>query len=106
MDKLKLIEAILQGECNTVSRELPYSVGDKVFIRTVTHHLTGRVSKIVGKFLVLSDAAWIADDGRFMGAIRDGILGEVEPVFVPTCVNTDAIIDSYEWHHDLPREQK
>lgn len=86
--------------------ELPFSKGEIVFLRTVTHHLTGRISDIIGKFLVLEDAAWIADDGRFMQCIESGTLNEVEPVTCPVRLNTDCIVDAYPWRHPLPREQK
>jgi hypothetical protein len=85
---------------------LPFSVGEKVFIRTVTHHLTGRVSAICGNFIVLDTAAWIADDGRFMECIEQGKINEVEPVSCPVRVNTSSIIDVYEWRHELPTKQK
>lgn len=106
MDKLALIKALLESDCKSSSYELPFKIGDKVFLRTVTYHLTGRVKRIVGKFLILEDAAWIADDGRFMNAINEGKLNEIEPVNCEVTVNTDALIDSYEWSHDLPRGQK
>lgn len=107
MDKLKLIEAILQGTCGeTASPNLPFEIGEKVFIRTVTHYLTGKVKKIIGKFLILSDAAWIADTGRFMDAIEKGELKEIEPVTSDVKVNTDTIIDAYNWYFELPRKQK
>lgn len=90
----------------TQALELPWNIGDKIFVRTVTHYLTGRVKKIVGKFLVLSDAAWIADTGRFMEFIEKGNINEVEPVTCDVIVNTDTIVDAYAWMHDLPRRQK
>ena len=80
-------------------------VGNKVFIRTVTYHLTGKIEKIVGQFLLLSSAAWIADSGRFMGAIKDGVLNEVEPVG-DAFVNVNTIVDMFPWKHKLPTEQK
>lgn len=104
MDKLKLIEAILQGGCSDSG--IPFAVGECVFIRTVTHHLTGRITAINGAWLTLADAAWIADDGRFMAAIENGTLGEVEPVTCPVRVNMESAIDAYPWRHALPREQK
>ena len=104
MDKMKLIKMLLDEESPSFS--LPWKVGDKVFLRCVTHHQTGRVKRIHGKFLVLEEAAWIADDGRFMEAIETGKLSEVEPVTCEVVVNTDALIDAYEWRHPLPREQK
>lgn len=105
MDKLKLLRILLEDDA-PISGDLPWKIGDKVFVRTVTHYLTGRVKRICGKFLILQDAAWVADTGRFMQAIQDGVLNEVEPVTCDVTLNTDTIIDSYEWSHDLPRGQK
>jgi hypothetical protein len=85
---------------------LPFEVGEKYFIRTVTYFATGKVKKIVGKFLVLEDAAWVADTGRFSGAINEGVLNEVEPVEVEMYLNVDSITDAFQWKHPLPREQK
>jgi len=68
--------------------------------------MTGRVKKIVGKFLVLEDAAWIADSGRFRNAIMEGTLEEVEPTDVDMYVNVDSVIDAHPWKKDLPRDQK
>lgn len=88
------------------SKEVPFEVGECYYIRTVTHHQTGRVKKIVGDFLVLEDAAWIADSGRWKDAIESGNLNEVEPVECDVFVNMTSVIDAYEWSHRLPRQQK
>lgn len=86
--------------------EIPFKVGNAYFIRTVTYFATGRVKAIVGSFLVLEDAAWIADTGRFREAIMKGILNEVEPVEVDMFVNVSSITDAFPWNHKLPRDQK
>ena len=80
-------------------------IGKKFFIRTVTYHLIGQVKKQVGKFLQLSGASGIGDSGRFMQAIKEGKLDEVEPVG-DAFVNIDAITDFFPWRHKLPTEQK
>ena len=80
-------------------------VGGKYYFRTVPYHLTGEVKKIVGRFAYLKNAAWIADSGRFMGAIKDGTLSEVEPVG-DAFVNLDTVTDFFPWKHKLPNEQK
>lgn len=87
-------------------RPVPFEVGEKYFIRTVTYFATGKVKKITGDFLELEDAAWIADTGRFRQAIMDGVLNEVEPVEVPMFINMASITDAFVWKHKLPREQK
>ena len=92
-------------EIKESASELPFETGKSYFIRTVTYHLIGRVERIVGKFLVLKDASWIGDSGRFMNAIKEGKLNEVEPVG-DAFLNTDAIADAFPWVHELPKEQK
>ena len=85
-----------------------FEVNKKYFIRTVTHYLTGRLLEVGDKELVLVDAAWIADTGRFATALSTGELNEVEPFpdGAKVLVGRAAIIDATEWVHDLPRKQK
>ena len=79
-------------------------VGKKLFIRTVTYHWVGKVEKIIGKTIELSNASWIADSGRFMQAIKDGKLDEVEPVG-QWFVNLETAVDYGFWKHKLPTKQ-
>lgn len=107
--KQELLESLLQlllesKDKTSLAPSLPFKIGEKYYIRTVTHHQTGRVKEIVGKFLILEQAAWIADSGRFMNAILEGKLDEVEPV-KEAIVNTDTIIDAFLWEFDLPKKQ-
>jgi hypothetical protein len=53
----------------------------------------------------LENASWIADSGRFMQAIKEGKLSEVEPVG-DWFFNYDTMVDGGIWKHDLPKEQK
>jgi len=87
-----------------VNTELPFEIDSKWLIRTVTFAVTGRVKQVKGKFIVLEDAAWVADTGRFSKAIESGTLLEVEAVTVDVVVNTDSIVDAYIWKHRLPKE--
>lgn len=80
-------------------------IGQKFFFRTVTYFLTGEVKKIVGRFVYLKNAAVIFDTGRFMEAIKDGKLNEVEPVG-EAFVNMDSVTDFFPWKHKLPESQK
>lgn len=85
----------------------PWEVGKNYFIRTVTHHLTGRLVAVAEHELVLEDAAWIADDGRFAQAIEKGEFAEVEPF--PSgrrvIVGRAALIDATDVP-TLPRSRK
>lgn len=85
--------------------ETPFAIGEKYFIRTVTYHTVGRVKNIIGNFLILEDSSWIADSGRFMNAIKEGTLNEVEPTG-ETILNIETIVDAFQWRHDLPTSQK
>jgi len=69
-------------------------------------YYTGRVALVKASEVVLSDAAWIADTGRFADALARGTLSEVEPFIGPVSINRGAIVDVTEWKHALPRVQK
>jgi hypothetical protein len=98
----------LAGGKNTTERNpLDAYMGKAVFIRTVTHHYTGRVVELIGSNVVrLTEAAWIADDGLFSAALAEGKLNEVEPYQDDVLVFLNATIDVTEWKHKLPRERK
>ena len=84
----------------------PYHVGDNVFVRTVTYHYTGRIVAITPDEIVLADAAWIADSGRFSVALATGTLAEVEPYPAGVVISRGAIVDVSPWAHPLPRMAK
>lgn len=100
----KLLEKALQDD-SECSNELPFKVGEAYLIRTVTYHILGRVKSIKGNFLVMTEASWVADSGRFNEAIGKGILNEVEYVG-DAIVAMTAISDAYPWLHKLPKESK
>lgn len=82
-----------------------FELGKSYFIRTVTYHLVGKLTGIDGDFLLLEEASWVADSGRFMQALQKGALSEVEPVG-DAIVNQQSICDAFPWKHELPKEQK
>lgn len=80
-------------------------MGKKLFLRTVTYHILGKVEKIIGNILYLSAASWIADSGRFSNAVMSGELNEIEPLG-NWFVNLNTVTDFGIWKHKLPTEQK
>ena len=87
--------------------EGPWVVGQAYLIRTVTMIQTGRLVAVYDKELVLDDAAWVADTGRFYDALSKGTLNEIEPFpDGPVIVGRGAICDAAIWSHPLPRKQK
>lgn len=67
--------------------------------------MVGKVEKRINNFLELSTASWVADSGRFMNAIKEGALDEVEPVG-KAYLNLETVIDFFPWNHKLPKDQK
>jgi hypothetical protein len=108
--KITMQQALLSAASNTKSSEehiLWHKYADKnVFIRTVTHHYTGKLTHLSDGFVVLSNAAWIADDGRFNECLAKGTPNEVEPYPAEACVAIGAIVDICHWGHELPRTVK
>lgn len=94
----------LQGDEIKEIKSYDDMVGQKYFFRAVTYHLVGRVIKQVGKFFELENASWVADSGRFMNAIKEGTLTEVEPVG-KAYINIETVVDFFPWVHELPKEQ-
>ena len=94
----------LGEDCYKDITSLQDMVGEKFYFRTVTYHLTGRVKKVIGSILELENAAWIADSGRFMNAIKEGKLSEVEPVG-RAYINIQSVTDFFPWRHSLPEKQ-
>ena len=86
--------------------DLPFEVGEKYFIRTITMNHIGRVKKVTKKFLILEDSSWIADSGRWHDALKNGTLDEVEPFIKDVFVGIGAIVDATPWDHELPQKQK
>jgi hypothetical protein len=88
------------------SKSHSFEIGKAYLIRTVTMHYTGRVVVVTDSDVMLDDAAWIADTGRFSDSLSSGELSEVEPYPGRVAVCRGAIVDFSEWSHDLPRVQR
>jgi hypothetical protein len=83
-----------------------FETGKSYLIRTVTLYYTGRIKRITSKELVLEEAAWIPDTGRFNECLTDGKFNEVEPFQNDVIIPRDSIIDGTVWNHKLPRTVK
>ena len=85
----------------------PWQIGENYLIRTVTMTLTGQLSYVGEHELGLTDAAWIADTGRYANAVASGSFSEVEPYpdGKVVIVGRGAVIDAVTIDFDLPRTQ-
>jgi len=84
----------------------PFNIGEKVFIRTVTLYYTGEITAITGDWITLSNAAWIADTGRFHQFLTDGKCNEYEGFPEKVHVPMGSIIDLSPWRHPVFHGQK
>lgn len=84
----------------------PLRVGASVFVRCVTHYYTGRIVALTSTEIVLTDAAWIADTGRFGEALKTGQLNEIEPYADAVSIGRGSVVDVTLWRHALPRSAK
>ncbi|MUO84022.1 hypothetical protein [Agrobacterium vitis] len=83
-----------------------FEIGGNYLIRTVTMIDTGRVVAVNEQEIVLEDAAWIADTGRFATALKTGDFSEVEPFpSGQVIIGRGAIIDAVKIP-SLPSTQK
>lgn len=84
-------------ESKEFSADHPFVIGKKYLIRTVTMIQTGQLKEVKGNFLVLKDADWIADTGRFSEALNDqSKFNEVEPFKNDVIVSMGSIVDATE----------
>lgn len=100
----KLLELVLELIKNDKTKA-PFSVGEKLLVRTVSFFVSGEVVEAGKEWLTLKDAAWIADTGRFHLSVQTGDFDEVEPVDGPVRINLGAVEDVYVIPK-CPREAK
>jgi len=101
---LSLIRALLCD--NSAMAECPWTVGGKYLIRTVTHYWTGQLVAVGQQELILKNAAWIADTGRFHDCATKATFNEIEPVYGNVIIGRASVIDAIVWSHPLPQVQK
>ena len=85
----------------------PWELGKKYMIRTVTMHDHGTLVGVTDHELVLSQAAWIADSGRWYDFLTKKRPSEVEPFPQDRLViiGRGAIIDAVQLDEQF-KEQK
>lgn len=88
------------------ANEAPWQIGKNYLIRTVTMIDTGKLVAVTATELVLEDAAWIADTGRFSDALKSCSFGEVEPFpDGQLIIGRGAVIDAIQIN-STPRSKK
>ena len=109
IDEVKYVreDYIKQPQPEIISADVaPWQIGKNYLIRTVTMIDTGRLVAVTSTELVIEDAAWIADTGRFSDAIKSCIFGEVEPFpDGQLIIGRGAVIDAIQIDN-TPRSKK
>ena len=88
----------------------PYAVGKSYLIRTVTFTYVGKLKSVFKNELILENASWCADTGRFNECLKNGlessITSEIEPYSDDVIISRGAIVDATEYKHPLPTKAK
>lgn len=99
-DSVQTIKPVLEGDFQ------PFEIGAVYLIRTVTMIDVGRVVAASKQYIVMEDAAWIADTGRFSDALKKCQFNEIEPFpDGQVIINAGSIIDSVKVK-EVQRSQK
>lgn len=93
-------------ESTILDSSTPYEVGKSFLIRTVTLYYVGKLQKEFPAELVLSEASWIPDTGRYGECLKNGKFNEVEKIPDHVIIPKSGIIDLVPWAHNLPTESK
>ena len=84
----------------------PWEIGQNYLIRTVTMIDAGKLVAVTAQELVLEDASWIADTGRFADAVEKAEFSEVEPFpDGKVIIGRGSVIDAVKIKK-IPRSQK
>lgn len=105
----KQIASLLNMQPSMKAAESPYDqwIGKNIAIRGVTMIDVGRLVAIYPQELVIEDASWIPETGRWAQFLSDGDHKECEPY--PSgrvVIGRGAICEVAEWTNSLPRTQK
>ena len=97
MNKLDLITAILgvDGKEKSLSNEF-MEIGKVYAFRTVTMIYTGRIKDISANEVLIDEAAWIPDSGRWAAFVDKGEHNEAEPYTRPVILSRGAFLDVTE----------
>lgn len=96
-----------QKEKMSIKKEGVWQIGQNYVIRTVTMIDVGKLIQVTDNELILEDASWIADPGRWNDFLSNGKYDESEPFPDGTIIiNRNSIIDAVIWKHGIIRDVK
>ena len=106
----KKIKEMQAQKTKVVSKESGWEIGENYLIRTVTHIQVGQLEEINDKEIILCNASWVADTGRFhemqLKGLENDDDSEIEPFVNNIIINRSALIDATKYNHKLPKQAK
>tara|TARA_R100001480_G_scaffold18283_2_gene27758 strand:+ start:31454 stop:31813 length:360 start_codon:yes stop_codon:yes gene_type:complete len=110
LGQVKELNNMMNKNSNVKESNQPFKIGKAYLFRLVTHIDIGVVKDVGEKEIVLTNASWIADTGRYNECFKKGVdgLNEVEPYPLDqeVIIGRGALVDSTIWNHKLPTEAK
>jgi hypothetical protein len=104
MDKLKLIEAILESKCENSNKKEFWEIGKDYCVRTVTMIYVGILKDFNDQELLLEDVAWIPDTSRWNEFIGGKAPNEMEPYQNDVIIGRGSILDATVLTKRIERE--
>jgi len=95
----KIIEKLLIKELGEEVSPVEqfWTIGKNYHIRSVTMDFAGELKSISEKEIILTNASWVADSGRFSEYLKDtSKINENEPYQNDVLINRSAITDATE----------
>lgn len=87
-----------------------FNIGENYLIRTVTFTYLGNLMGVGEKEILIGDASWIANTGRFSNMLKEGVTvqdkSQIEPCNADIVIGRGAIVDMIPYNHELPTKQK
>jgi hypothetical protein len=85
---------------------LPFQVGKTYIVRTVSFANVGKLKSVVGNWLIMAAASWIADTGSWSDCLTKAhSFKMVEPFKDDVYINLDAVIDATPFNQELPEKK-
>lgn len=100
LDKLKELENVSTSVLSDSSDPGPWHIymGKPIAIRTATIYYVGKLVKVYPQELLLQDASWIPDTGKWEKFLKTGVITECQPFpDGSVIVGRGAIIDACRW---------
>ncbi len=86
-----------------------FQIGKNYLIQTVTHYYLGELKSVGNQELVLGNASWVSDTGRYSDFVKGSISDsnvEIEPILQDTIIGRGALVSAVIWNSSLPKEVK